>query len=62
MKIPMKNDILTAKEISKYLRIPLSTIHWLARTKQVPGFKVGRHWRFKRAKLEKWVERQENAR
>ena len=23
------------------------------------GFKVGRHWRFKRAKLEEWLTRQE---
>lgn len=55
----MNNDILTAKEVSKYLRVPLSSLHWLARTRQVPGFKVGRHWRFKKKRLDAWVEKQE---
>lgn len=58
----MKDEILTAKEVSKYLKIPLSTLHWLARTKSIPAFKVGRHWRFKKEKLEKWLEKQENIR
>lgn len=55
----MKDEILTAKEISKYLKIPLSSLHWLARQKEIPAFKVGRHWRFKKERIEKWMEKQE---
>ena len=57
----MKDEILTAKEVSGYLKIPLSSLHWLARTKRIPAFKVGRHWRFEKDKLEQWVERQARA-
>ena len=57
----MKDEILTSKEVSNYLKVPLSSLHWLARTKRIPAFKVGRHWRFKKAKLERWVERQARA-
>lgn len=58
----MREEILTSKEVSRYLRVPLSTLHWLARTKSIPSFKVGRHWRFKRSKIEKWMEQQEKSR
>jgi excisionase family DNA binding protein len=57
-----KNEILTAKEVKEYLWVPLSTLHWLCRQKNIPAFKVGRHWRFRREKLEKWLKRQENVR
>ena len=56
----MGNEILTATEVAKYLRVPKSTLYYLAIQGKLPGFKVGRHWRFKRAKLEVWMERQEN--
>ncbi len=56
----MKDEILTSKEVSKYLKLPLSTLHLLARSNEIPAFKIGRHWRFKKGKLEKWLEKQEN--
>jgi excisionase family DNA binding protein len=52
------DEILTTEEVCKYLKIPRSTLYHLARNKKIPGFKVGRHWRFKRAKIEEWIERQ----
>jgi len=58
-KARFKDDILTSKEVSRYLKIPLSSLHWLSRTKQIPAFKVGRHWRFKRERIEGWIKRQE---
>jgi len=32
----------------------------LAQKRKIPSFKVGRHWRFKRTKLEAWIDRQED--
>ena len=58
----MKDEILTAKEVCKYLKIPRSSLYKLSRDKEIPAFKVGRHWRFKKEKFEKWLEKQENAR
>ena len=54
----MGKDILTATEVAKYLRVPKSTLYYLATRGKLPAFKVGRHWRFKRTKLEAWMERQ----
>jgi PTS system nitrogen regulatory IIA component len=55
----MSNDILTAQEVARYLRIPRTTVYDLAQQRKLPAFKVGRHWRFKRVKLEAWVEQQD---
>ncbi|MGD8513390.1 MAG: helix-turn-helix domain-containing protein [Deltaproteobacteria bacterium] len=39
-------SIVTAKEIAKYLRLTESTIYKLASTGELPGFRVGKSWRF----------------
>ena len=57
----MTDEILTAEEVCKYLRIPRSSLYKLAKEKKIPAFRVGRHWRFKKAKIEEWVERQQEA-
>lgn len=52
-------EFWTAKEVSNYLRIPQSTIYKLAQEKILPGFKVGKHWRFRSEKIKHWIEQQE---
>jgi len=37
-----------------------SSLYKLAREKKIPAFRVGRHWRFKKLKIEEWTEMQEN--
>ncbi|MFC1599252.1 helix-turn-helix domain-containing protein [Candidatus Omnitrophota bacterium] len=58
--IGMGDDILTAQDVCRYLKIPLSSLYQLARDRKIPAFRVGRHWRFKKVKIEQWVEGQEN--
>lgn len=53
-------EFWTAKEVSNYLRIPQSTIYKLAQEKILPGFKVGKHWRFRCNAIRKWIEDSEN--
>jgi excisionase family DNA binding protein len=38
--------IVTAKELSSYLKLSDSTIYKLALDGEIPGFKVGDSWRF----------------
>ena len=38
--------ILTAQEVSRYLRIPLSTLYDLTKRGKIKGVKVGKHWRY----------------
>jgi excisionase family DNA binding protein len=43
----MNAEFLTAEEVAEYLRLPLSTVYKLVQDKRLPGFKVGKHWRFR---------------
>lgn len=53
------DEFWTAEEVSTYLRIPLSTIYKLAQDKILPGFKVGKHWRFRRKTILQWINQKE---
>ena len=53
-----KYEILTLQEVSKYLRTSRDTIYRMARRKEIPCFKVGRNWRFKKSKVDEWLEKQ----
>jgi excisionase family DNA binding protein len=47
---------MTVEELSDYLRIPRSTLYKLAQEGKVPCKKVGRHWRFRREAVDRWLE------
>jgi len=47
--------ILTIDELSEYLRISKSSLYKLAQHGKVPGQKVGKHWRFHRETIDKWL-------
>lgn len=55
-----QTEFWTAEEVSRYLRIPQSTIYKLAQEKVLPGFKVGKHWRFRESTIKDWVKNNEN--
>ena len=54
------DEFCTAEEVSNYLRIPQSTIYKLAQDKVLPGFKVGKHWRFRIETVLEWIKQQES--
>lgn len=47
------DNALTIDELSAYLKIPKSSLYKLAQEGKLPGQKVGRHWRFHRAAIDK---------
>ena len=53
-------DFWTAEEVATYLRLPQSTVYKLAQDKVLPGFKVGKHWRFRREAVLAWIKDKEN--
>jgi len=57
----VESDLLTANEVSEYLRIPQSTVYKLVQEGKIPGFKVGRHWRFRKTVVQDWIKAKENA-
>jgi excisionase family DNA binding protein len=48
-------EFWTAEEFAQYLRLPQSTVYKLAQDKVLPGFKVGKHWRFRRESIMEWI-------
>ena len=50
------SDVLTIQELSAYLRIPRSTLYKLVREGRVPSQKVGRHWRFRKEAIDRWLD------
>jgi excisionase family DNA binding protein len=44
--------ILTLKELSEYLRLTQTTVWKYANEGKIPGFRVGRRWRFHKNQID----------
>jgi len=53
------DDIFTADELCKYLKIPKPTLYMLTCKNRIPHFKVGKRLRFRKTAIDKWAEKQE---
>jgi excisionase family DNA binding protein len=51
------DEIMTAQELSTYLKITTTTIYKLAQQGEIPSFKVASEWRFKKELIDKWLEK-----
>ena len=49
-------DVLTIEELAAYLKISKSTLYKLTRRGEVPCQKIGRHWRFRKEAIDRWLE------
>jgi len=49
------DKVLTIEELAAYLKISKSTLYKLAQNGEVPGQKVGKHWRFRRDIINQWM-------
>jgi excisionase family DNA binding protein len=57
-----EGPVMTVDDLAAYLRIPRSSAYKLAQRGKVPCQKVGRHWRFSRAAIDRWLEGQSGSR
>ena len=57
----MPTDIMTIQEVAEYLKLNEKTAYRLASEGEIPGFKVGGSWRFKRQDIERWIDRKTKA-
>lgn len=55
----MIGDILDANEVGNLLRVHPRTVIRLASKGELPGFKVGDQWRFRREAIEEYIKTQE---
>lgn len=51
------DEILTLKEVAALLKVAEKTTYTMAQRGELPGFKVGGQWRFRRADIESWIDR-----
>jgi len=50
------DSVLTIQELAVYLKIPKSTLYKLVREGKIPSQKIGRHWRFLKEAIDRWLE------
>ncbi len=49
--------LITAKELSKFLRVPKRTVYKFAQEGTIPGtIRIGKHWRFREDIIHRWME------
>jgi len=54
----MDSEVFTFEEAKGYLKVSSSTLYRLVQNKKIPASKVGRSWRFRKERLEEWLDRQ----
>jgi len=54
-------DVMDALEAAVFLGVHVETVRRLARRCEIPSFKVGKDWRFRRDALQTWSETQRSA-
>jgi len=50
------SNVMTIDELADYLKIAKSSLYKLAQEGKVPGQKVGKHWRFSKEAIDRWLE------
>ena len=55
MTTDLKNELLTVAETCRYLKVSPRTLYRYIQDLHLPGFKLGKEWRFVRTDLERWL-------
>jgi excisionase family DNA binding protein len=58
----MEERWMTLPEVAEYLRVSKDLIYRLAQKSKIPASKVGNQWRFKKEKIDQWMEQKGAAR
>jgi len=59
--VPEIREVMDIRQASDYLGISPDTLYKYASEAFVPAFKLGNRWRFKRSRLDEWMDRQSDA-
>lgn len=55
MMTDTNGEILTLDEVAAYLKAGKRTVYRLAQKGEIPAFKLGGTWRFRRSELDAWI-------
>lgn len=53
---PTTPEVMTISDLAAYLQMSQSSLYKLVQRGGVPGLKVGRHWRFHKVSIDKWLQ------
>ena len=56
MSTTMQNRWMTLQEVADYLQLSRDQIYRLAQAGRIPASKVGSRWRFRRERVDQWME------
>jgi len=56
--VPEVREVMDIRQASDYLGISPDTLYKYASEGLVPAFKLGNRWRFKRSRLDEWMDQQ----
>ena len=52
---PAADEIFTLDEVAAFLKAGKRTVYRLAQSGEIPAFKLGGTWRFRRSELDRWI-------
>ena len=54
----VQREVMDIRQAADYLAISADSLYKYASENTVPAFKLGNRWRFKRSRLDEWMDRQ----
>ena len=51
-----QDEIMTVDDVAAYLKLSKITVYKLSQKGELPGFRIGNSWRFRKAEIEKMVK------
>jgi excisionase family DNA binding protein len=55
----MDEEILTIREVADLLKLHPKTVNKLANSGKLPGYRIGRQWRFRKSELLRVLEKRD---
>ena len=49
-------EVMNSRQASQYLGVSPDTLYKYVGEQSIPAFKLGNRWRFKKSKLDQWME------
>ena len=51
-----EREVMNIRQASEYLGVSADTLYKYVNEQKIPAFKLGNRWRFKKSKLDQWME------
>ncbi len=58
LSVAESEEILTTKDLARYLRCHVSTLYRMVNRGEIPHFRLGTDIRFRRSAIERWLDEQ----